>query len=606
VQKLSRFVLIGVATSAWMAIVLSITATPSYNDYLIPVGQYQQLMMTGVVADFMISLEPFVMPLGFAIYAWLWFNIAGYLNPATKTLRFAADRDALWTWVAWIVSGLLLLVSFALVYNPVAGTMGGHRLQMIRWAVAVFAAIGSWTILSPQAFGRFGNKSLPPFSWRSVASTAAHGAAFIVLFGLVAKVMDIGFMTWATVMAEGLDRYSEASKSGWYGIITGMTVLVTLCYATVFGLLPAFVPGTGSLRTRMANVRPALLLSAAVAVAALVSLPILNSVNYLGSKTLKQAADFSGIQPQSLQLVKLCQDRGCRVKGDKSVNPVLAVGKPHDSVMAYGMMMIGGGPVPLHADTVKKLEQFVHEHRFSVLRKAAMLGASDVYLQLWQRADAAQLWNQFVSQGELKDATLFWTQMQLVWLMNASPINLDTRALLESMSDDKQYRIGAYAALRLAATWARFGDMDKANAFLAQARQANPGKFDYVKLAPADLANGQVRGKLVLPAGTTGVRVGLFRVNPDPTRKSDSTWDSGSSLVGNNPAIRLTGSAVLSADGSFVFDGLGSGDYYLGLLVPQDKLGGRHAVVGRHVPDRITLNKASSRRDLGVIKLTPQ
>jgi len=70
--------------------------------------------------------------------------------------------------------------------------------------------------------------------------------------------------------------------------------------------------------------------------------------------------------------------------------------------------------------------------------------------------------------------------------------------------------------------------------------------------------------------------------------------------------VRLTASTILGADGRFTLQDLGSGDYYLALLVPSDKLADKTGIAGVNVPDVIRLGAASPRRDLGTIRLTPQ
>ena len=605
-RSLTVFAVIGALIGLWLTAVTTAIAVPSYGEYIISARMYENLMLPGGVGEVLVKLSPWLLWLGVALYVWLWFVVAGRLNPALTRLPFARDGKPIWAWVAWLVAGALMLIPAAIVFRALdPGFNAGDNLRVIHWIAIPVAAAVSWALLSPRAFGRFGAGALPPLQWPDVARSAGFGAVFILLFVLASKAIGTGFMAWFTVVVEGLDRNSEVSMFGMYGMLAGMVVLFGLGYAVIFGLLPAFVPGPESWRQRLSCVRPALVLLTISLAAAVIALPMLSAVHYLGSKRLVAAADLSAIQPLSLRFVKLCKDKECRVKGDQSPNPVLTVGKPITQVPTYGLMVVDGGMVPAHPDTVPALEKFVAEHRRSVLRKAAMTGAVEVYKQLWQRQDAARLWERFVQQGDLHDSTLIWQQVQLAWLVNASPINAETRALLESMSDDRQYVIGGRAAVRLAAAWARFGDMTKANLFLDRAKKANPEKYDEVKLACADLVNGYIGGQIVMPAGTEGVRVGLFRVSPDPTRKPDAQSGKPASF-GSGSLVRLTDSAMLAADGRFAFQGVGSGEYTLALLIPGAKLQEKNAVAGYNVPERIVLGAAAPRRDLGSIRLTPQ
>ena len=604
-RSLFIFAVIGAAVGFWLTLILISIGAPSYGDYLIPLEQYQDLASVGALANQLTAHFNALTLAGLVLFAGLWFHMAGVLNPQLARLPLPRDRKTILVWGAWLFAGLLMLVSMSLIYNRIdPGYSAGMSLKPAHVILIAITAAGAWTLVSPQAFGRFGDDS-PPFAWRSVARSAGLGLLFILLFAIVAKAIGISLVTLMTVVSEGLDRSSEGSSFGWFAMTVGMMVTFGLGYAFVFGALPAFVSGAGDIRTRLNRVRPALVVLAVIGVATLISLPMLNAIHALGAKRLAQVSNLSAIQAQSLSLVKLCLAKDCRVKGDTSTNPSLRVGKPLSQAAAQGAMMVDGGYVPLHADTVPVLEKFVADHRYSILRKAAMSGAAEVYTRLWQRRDAERVWQQFLQQGYLDNTTILWSQLQLAWLVNAAPVNAETRALLETMSDEKQYWIGNRAAIKLAAAWARFGDINKANELLARAKTAQPGKYDYVQLAQADLADGKISGTIAMSSGAGDIRVGLFRVSPDPARKPEPGFRA-SSLMDRNAAVRLTDSAVLNAEGRFSFENLSSGEYHLALLVPEAKLGGKQAVAGLNVPDLIKLNKTNSRRDLGVIRLSPQ
>ena len=139
----------------------------------------------------------------------------------------------------------------------------------------------------------------------------------------------------------------------------------------------------------------------------------------------------------------------------------------------------------------------------------------------------------------MKHGSLLHTQIKLAWLMRAAPINAETRAMLEELSDDKRYFIGGRGAARLAAAWARFGDMKRAEGFLVTARKASPGKYDHIKLVPGSLRNGQLSGQIAMPGvASDGIRVGLFRLTDDPTKPVSAIGTKETSAQGLDPRIQ--------------------------------------------------------------------
>jgi len=617
VRSLSVYALIGAALGLWVTAILMAIAVPAYSSYLLPWSLYHDLPGTGAFLQFIGKMGSWMGWIGISLYVWLWFLVAGRLNPSLSRLPFAREGKPLWAWAAWIGGGLLFIavIAFSAQFAD-AGLFGmGGRKNVVILLLLALAAAGAWVVVSPRAFGRFGGNFPASLSWPGVAGSAGLGVLFAVLALLMLKAASAGFSVWFTVLVEALDRSSEASLLGSTWLMIGMTVLFAVAVAIVFGLLPVFVPGAGSWRKRLATSRPALILVVATLVVAAVAVPLVAQTHLLGSKKLVEVANLSGIRPLSLRHIKLCLDRACRVKGDKSPRPVLMVDKPIEQVSTFGFIYSGGN-IPLHPDTVAALEKFVVEKgKYSVLRKSAIMGTSEIYKMLWQPLDAYRTVERFVAQGHLKHGSILWTQIELAWLANGSPISAEARKRLEALSDDKRYFIGHRAAVRLATAWARFGNMPRAQAFLDRARKAQPGKYDHVKLVRADLANGRISGRLAMPGGTDGIRVGLFRVTKDPTSRESSSLRkrAGSKLKTEKPRfpfagsiVRLTDSAVLSGDGRFSFGNLGSGEYYLALLVPADKLNGKDRVVGNNVPDLIRLNAPNPRRDLGVFRLTPQ
>ncbi len=378
----------------------------------------------------------------------------------------------------------------------------------------------------------------------------------------------------------------------------------------VFGLLPLFVPGNGKLRERFKYTRPAQRLLAAMIIVAVLVTPLLYKVHFLGDKQLADVTTLGELEPLSLAQIKLCVTPESRYGVEEPPVPRLEVEKYEPHTLGLGIFFVDGGEVPLHPDAIPILQRFVREHDYSVMRRAAIANAVGTYHKLWQPAEAIRLQQQWVQEGELFNPMILWTMIQLKWLIQAAPINDETRHLLATLSDETQYFIGDGATVRLAMAWARFGNAKQMNRFLDRAKEVYPDKYRQLELTPAKLATGEITGHIVMPGEETGIRVGLFRVNETPLqaakRKRRDKSERQSQPFSAN-WITVTTSTVLSEDGHFHFKNLGSGEYYLALLVPRERLNGAEKIAGHHIPDVITLLSAQHpKRDLGEIRLVPE
>ncbi len=614
-RSLSIYGLIGAILGVSVFLLLAAIAVPAYHEYLMPIAMYRDITAMLPFANLLGKASDWLGWAMLVLFVWVWLIVAARLNPALARWPMAPDVNRLWAVASWLGGGLLLLAAFFIgsaIPNPEIFGMG-KRAGILEWVVALSVMAMVWMLISPQAFGRFGGDRPAKLSWSATARTAGLGMLFALIFGLIVKAVGAVFSAWFLVVSE-LERSMEPSGFGWTWLAIGIVVMLALGSAVVLGLLPAFVPGAGSWRERMAATRPALILAAGALVVGALSLPVLSRIDYLGNKTLVDVAELSGIRPLSFRLVKFCADKNCRDSKDHSANPALKTGESIVRVAGFGMLR-DGGHVPLHPDTVVALEKFVAgKGANSMLRKSAMMAATEVYKTLWQPRDSFQLTERFTQQGSMKHGSLINTQIQLAWLMRAAPINAETRAMLEELSDDKRYFIGARATARLAAAWARFGDMKRAEGLLASARKTSPGKYDHIKLVPGGQINGQLSGRIVVAGSTSdGIRAGLFRQTEDPTKKVSpddlrkQKLSKGSVPGFAYPGISLlTESTVLKADGRFAFRNLGAGDYYLAILLPDEKLKDKARLTGTNVPDLIKLSAAAPRRDVGVIRLTAQ
>ena len=602
-HRLSIFAALGALMGVVASAVLFTMAFPAYSDYLLPLSMYQDKLAMTILGESLIKVVQFETVLAIAVPVWLvlWFMVAGQLNPALARLPFARGARRGWAWAAWLAAAMLFGAAVLTTSVGLQSSLTGMTADSL-WLLGVLGGGMAWLLVSPQGFGRFAAQTRPRPDRIAVLRVAGLGMLFVGWCALVIQVFSTLIVrVLLTYVNDAWFTSTEPSLRGWFWLASGIVLSVAIATALAFGLLPLFVPGQGHWRTRAQAARPGLLLAAVVVVAGLITLPLLISTNYLGRTTLVEAAGLQSIRPLAFHTLRLCA-ASCASSDGKSNPGILQAGPRIDQVHGLGALD-SGVSVPLHPDVVPALDEFATgPGRHSVLRKSAQLSALEIHDALWEPQQTDRLHAQLVQRGEI-DGFLIYQQVRLARLMQAAPINAESRAMLEQLSDPRQFHVSGKAAVKLAAAWARFGDTKRARNILSEAQRQAPGRFDNIQLPVTTLRNGSVSGRLALAGQSVeGVRVGLFRMtNDDPTRPNEQ---SAATRFTSTPVSRLSSSVVLKSDGRFVFSDLSNGDYFLALLIPADLLNDRQAIRANPIPDRIEVSTRRPQRELGLIQLT--
>lgn len=611
-RQLFIYAAVGSLVGLMITGILMSIALPHYNDYLMPLEMANEFTVMSDIGSVMLQADyPY---LSFAVITvsafYVWFVIAGKVNPAMARIPFSHGGRNIWMGVAWISGGILITISIFSIATW--SEWFSLKIVPIMTMLAILLAGGvSWALISPQAFGRFNRDHVALLHWPTIARVIMMGTLYALFFGLLLSAAEMVFTDVALKgFIELFDHSLEPSLLGWGILTVTQVILAATVLMLALGLVTLFLVGEDTLRVRLQRVKPGLYLLVMVIGATLLAIPVLHYTHFLGNQTLAAAAKINITKPLVLHQVVFCPEAPCRVAGDTAENPALAIGKPINKVSTYGIYE-AMSDLPLDPSIVPQLETFINTRgKHSVLRKAAIYAAQDIYTALWQPHEISELFSRLLQRGDIKDAGLLQTQIQLAWLMHAAPVTAENRAILENYSDSNKYYIGAKAAARLASAWARFGDMTRANAMLVKARQLAPDKYTQLTLTPGILTNGSVEGQLELTGkSVTGVRLGLFRSSPSDLPNSAITNSAGkpNSMTPvsqySTSRVKLTESVMLPADGHFHFEHLGEGDYFIALLIPDTLITNKSVLHGEHVPGKITLQPAHSKIELGTIQL---
>ena len=375
---------------------------------------------------------------------------------------------------------------------------------------------------------------------------------------------------------------------GWKMVSLATVILSVASFMLLYGLLPLFTPGAGKLSQRISAAVYGWYVAGGLLLVCLASLPYLFYVDLLGNNSLVQAAGLQHVQALAFRSLKFCDDPACK-ESDKPVTGIV-IGKTVDTAIP-SIGYTQNISIPINPVAIPLLEQFVAgPGQHSVLRKAAVMGGLEIYRVLEQPRMANALEKKYLMEGILNHTDTLHNARQLGLLSGSLPVDSDMRAQLNHLSDDKLFYAGARASALLATAWARFGDMERANHFLDRARKLNPEKYTKLTLQPSTLLNGSVNGKVELKGhDVTGLRVTLWRKSKDIDRDYSS--------------LRISDSFDLQADGSFKFNNLTDGEYFVGLQLPLSVVSEKDILTGKNIPNRIVLDKAHPKHDVGLIQL---
>jgi len=581
---------------------------------LISVALYDEKLQVPTLVSFIngISKPAVLLGIMLLVTSVSWYVITGRLNPALRGLLFSGGRGSVKAWVIVVGSGLIFWAGVIFGLNTsydfvITGFFGFWRINAFgsindfwgindtfTWPPAILAGGLAWLLISPQGLSNLRNNN-----WRSKRTavmllTLVQGALYMLLIGLT-------ILFFRRYCVGDIFYFLNTGLWSSYFMDTPVTVMLesiaiiaafSISYMLLFGLLPLFIPESGTFSERIKNARSGWYFSIFLLVASVICMPYLISTKVILNPTLAEAAGLQNVLPPTFRSLRFCNDLACGkywsnfgkensgIRYDKSGEPYVL----QPRISSYGKY----GSIPLNMEAIQLLEKFaLSAEKNDVMRKLAVYAVNDMYFGLDLPRLAYAFKQKSLSQGHnFLDSS--GNSMTLFQLANSLPVDRETRAMLEFYSNENLFHHRAVDLKLLAMAWARVGDMDRAKIYAGRARSIDPKQFASLEVSPSKITHGSISGRLEIDKHeTSGIRVEVWRKREG----SDS-----SNLI-------FCDHVVIGADGRFVFNNLTDGEYILGMQMPLSVVEKNDTLFGKNIPNKIVLDKAHPRQDVGVIQL---
>ncbi|MBI5882370.1 MAG: hypothetical protein HZB91_04625 [Elusimicrobia bacterium] len=218
------------------------------------------------------------------------------------------------------------------------------------------------------------------------------------------------------------------------------------------------------------------------------------------------------------------------------------------------------GPVERAEDDLAGLE------RFSRLRSLQRLPAlRHAYTGRAALADADGMRASALAALEAGDPL---AGLLLLGSLSHAPANKDNLRMLETLADEKRWRVGPHAAFLLSAAFARFGVADRAGYWLGRASQGDAGIPAGLLVSPDSAKPSKVRGRFVFEGAAVPVSGSRQRGGSGKGEGLRvALYSRDRAIPADLSAMTLAASTVLDAKGGFEFRDMPGGDYSLALLL---------------------------------------
>lgn len=591
---------------AIVAILMAI-ATPAYDAYFSYRSQYQEFQKMLHLASWLEPLSSWVFVIIVPAVAVVWFRFANKLNPAFSHFPYLNNQQRLKAWLFLLISGVVFW--FGLFNTSLLGdsVLSGKHNNIVEGVLHVFVMMAcssvSWLLLSSTGFGQF-NPGDHKSSWKQRGACLLRGSLF-ALFATLAGYLLInrGFNFLFIYIVEIVDPSMETSLFGFVWMGLGLMVLMALAFVIIFGMVPIFNSEKQQLVKQINQVRPAMFALSLALLLSLIYTPIALSRHHYKYDNLVEAAGLNDVEPLRYELVQFCGDIVCDTRDYKMSNKSAQISHWTNYVTGFSILK-SDEKIPLNPHSIELLNEYIlNDGKNSIYRKLAINSLPEISQKLWQPYAAVHAFDELTNQGVLpKGPTLIWPIVHLRWLEQAAPITERNRQDLLDLSNTKKYHISGKWALALARAWYRFGDRDKAQQFIALAKNTakeHDSEIEKGITLPEATAfsRASITGQVIIDKATpAGVRVGLFVMDMKQTGKKPRISYPGH-------VVRTVDSVLLDAGGKFSFTQLSDGTYYIALLVP-DKLMSEDSQVKSNVPSLISLDSVHPQQDLGTITIT--
>ncbi|MBI3551905.1 MAG: hypothetical protein HY077_05250 [Elusimicrobia bacterium] len=578
--------------------ILTAIAIPNFSDLPVPLSVADDMAKVSRFAESAVIINGQALALlGLLVLIASWCMTARGLNAHLPAFPFLkAPRPGL-AWIAVLFSGAAVAAgawaglnwgSQDFIKVPALGETGPRLFETL--AVAAVGGAAGWLIIS--AAGWAGELTAWRAPWSGADASWLRTAKFGACFGLIMCAGSVAVnKLFMFLFAYNVEVWHPASDIRFAPAVTNFALAIALgAPAAVAGWSLAWALSAERLdrEERLVRCVPGL---AAAAIPALVGLVLwINAVQSHDWRAggLAAAANLPDKGAAPLTAVAL----GYNVK------PHLFI-KPWQTTARFSGWTFSGEIAATEANADALLRFLGGRGRTSRYRKAAIEAVLHDYAVLWAPDKAFAAVKTLEKDYDLPFIDIMLERASLVW---TAPITPENRTRLETLSDPKVYRLRGKYALNLSKAWLRFGDLARARQWLETAKATGVAADDlksYSVPAAAPLVDGTVRGRIAL-TGRAGraIQIGLFSV-PEGSATADAP--SHSSIV----LTRLAGSQWAGKDGSFRFEHLSQGRYYLCLLASSELLppDGKGLNAANN-PGVISLDRARPRFDAGTIALT--
>jgi hypothetical protein len=563
--------ILGVLSAALITVILGAIAVPTFDSYLLTLAEHQ---------DYKRMWELFG-PLGENADPLLWFGaflsvavlilLIKALNPWISLKKMRSGRAAGKTIV--IILAVLLLGT---LYTFLTDAMNGIVWQVL-FAPLVFGAI--WLIVGEAGWA--GNLA----SWKyehkddgpGISGTMIMGALWGLAAGLLGVFVNQAFDKYFIVVSEVLDGTGETSYTGFLQLFAGEAVLLSLVGGILIGLaFPLAPPNTDQ------DSRKKLLLPPGILV--LILLLTVGGGNLyavarydLGTKSLAEAAGLSDEAPEVMTLVNLSA---------VTASEPVAREWPLE-VRIWGMAY--SDTITISKPDLDILDDFIERKRGgSVYQYPAMdtrIKGSFVLFDVPGAEKGLQAYSR----------ELILPRMIQLHRLRFLPVTPENRNILLGYTDEEIWHIPGGAALRLAWVFDHFGMPEDAKKWFERARSSGTDLEGFEPSGEPLLTDGTVSGSFMVESDLPGeVLLGLMHYR--------ELGDEGITVVRLQQDLLAT--TRPDDSGAFTFQDLGSGEYRLVALLPEQLNPATIEVTGE--TGIIELSRETSEVELGAIEVSFQ
>lgn len=533
ISFMAIMMILGVLSAVLVTAILGAIAVPAYDSYLLTLSEHQDHQRMG---DAFGALGENADPL-------LWFGaflsvavlilFLNALNPEINLKKMRSGKAAGKTIV--IILAVLLLGT---IYGLLTDAVNGIVWQVL-FAPLVFGAI--WIVVGEAGWA--GNLA----SWRyerkddgpGISGTMIMGALWGLAAGLLGVFVNQAFDKYFIVVSEVLDGTGETSYTGFLQLFAGEAVLLSLTGGILIGLVFALTPANTDQDTRKKLLLPPGIL-------VLVLLLTVGGGNLyavarydLGVKSLPEAASLTD-EPEIMTLVNLSTVTASEPLAQEWPLEVQIWGMAYSDTIAVS-----------HPD-LDRLDDFIERKRGrSVYQYPAMDARIKGSFVLFDVQTAEK-------QLEAYAKELILPRMIQLHRLKFLPVTQENRDILFGYTDEKTWHIPGGAALRLSRAFDHFGMSKEAQKWLERANKEEADTEGFIPAEEPKLTEGSIRGEIVLDNALETI-VGLMRYQ--------ELGDDGITVT--RLQMDLLATAQPDDSGAFTFRNLGSGEYRLVALLPE-------------------------------------